>query len=146
MSDFESEHDSDSGNEGEIPTMPSLAGSSAKTEAEADNCKSALPEAGADNSTLLDYYNEINSGYGSNDLLSDLKKKAGLEKKVKEKPKLEPWQQYLEEKKESDAYLYKDPTDGTVYEWDAEKRAWFPKVCVTLFPPGPDCRVWQRCT
>lgn len=128
MSDFESEHDSDSGNEGEIPTMPSLAGSSAKTEADADNSKSALPEAGADNSTLLDYYNEINSGYGSNDLLSDLKKKAGLEKKVKEKPKLEPWQQYLEEKKESDAYLYKDPTDGTVYEWDAEKRAWFPKI------------------
>lgn len=24
---------------------------------------------------------------------------------------------------------YTDPTDGTVYEWDNEKRAWFPKVC-----------------
>lgn len=23
---------------------------------------------------------------------------------------------------------YTDPSDGTVYEWDAEKRAWFPKV------------------
>ena len=25
-----------------------------------------------------------------------------------------------------------DPSDGTVYEWDYAKRAWFPKVC---FPP-----------
>jgi HIV Tat-specific factor 1 len=23
---------------------------------------------------------------------------------------------------------YTDPSDGTVYEWDNEKRAWFPKV------------------
>ena len=23
---------------------------------------------------------------------------------------------------------YTDPSDGTVYEWDASKRAWFPKV------------------
>ena len=23
---------------------------------------------------------------------------------------------------------YTDPNDGTVYEWDAEKRAWFPKA------------------
>ena len=24
-----------------------------------------------------------------------------------------------------------DPNDGTVYEWDSEKRAWFPKVYIT---------------
>ena len=23
---------------------------------------------------------------------------------------------------------YTDPNDGTVYEWDSEKRGWFPKV------------------
>ena len=23
---------------------------------------------------------------------------------------------------------YLDPSDGTVYQWDAEKRGWFPKV------------------
>lgn len=27
---------------------------------------------------------------------------------------------------------YVDPTDNTVYEWDEEKRAWFPKVTVHI--------------
>ncbi len=27
-----------------------------------------------------------------------------------------------------DSQTYVDPEDGTVYEWDHEKRAWFPKV------------------
>uniref|UniRef100_A0A9J8CQX8 17S U2 SnRNP complex component HTATSF1 n=1 Tax=Cyprinus carpio carpio TaxID=630221 RepID=A0A9J8CQX8_CYPCA len=27
-----------------------------------------------------------------------------------------------------DPYTYVDPEDGTVYDWDQEKRAWFPKV------------------
>ena len=28
---------------------------------------------------------------------------------------------------------YVDPSDGTVYEWDAEKRGWFPKVGHTVW-------------
>lgn len=28
----------------------------------------------------------------------------------------------------ADRYTYTDPTDGTVYEWDHEKNAWFPKL------------------
>uniref|UniRef100_A0A5S6QDI4 17S U2 SnRNP complex component HTATSF1 n=1 Tax=Trichuris muris TaxID=70415 RepID=A0A5S6QDI4_TRIMR len=28
----------------------------------------------------------------------------------------------------SNPRLYRDPTDNTIYEWDEEKRAWFPKV------------------
>lgn len=28
----------------------------------------------------------------------------------------------------SDPYTYVDPNDGTVYEWDVEKKAWFPKL------------------
>ncbi|XP_054710644.1 HIV Tat-specific factor 1-like [Uloborus diversus] len=28
----------------------------------------------------------------------------------------------------ADPYTYTDPNDGTVYEWDADKQAWFPKV------------------
>lgn len=28
----------------------------------------------------------------------------------------------------SDPYTYTDPVDGTVYDWDHEKKAWFPKV------------------
>lgn len=29
---------------------------------------------------------------------------------------------------ESDPCTYTDPEDGTVYAWDHEKKAWFPKV------------------
>ena len=29
---------------------------------------------------------------------------------------------------QQEGYTYVDPSDGTVYEWDTEKRAWFPKV------------------
>lgn len=32
------------------------------------------------------------------------------------------------EDKNNSKKVYKDPTDGTEYEWDEEKRAWFPKV------------------
>ncbi|XP_007553556.1 HIV Tat-specific factor 1-like isoform X1 [Poecilia formosa] len=28
----------------------------------------------------------------------------------------------------SDPYTYTDPVDGTVYDWDHEKKAWFPKI------------------
>lgn len=28
----------------------------------------------------------------------------------------------------SDPYTYTDPKDGTVYDWDHEKKAWFPKI------------------
>lgn len=28
----------------------------------------------------------------------------------------------------SDPNTYTDPDDGTVYDWDHEKKAWFPKV------------------
>jgi len=38
------------------------------------------------------------------------------------------WQQYLEQNQQTGEYTYTDPNDGTVYEWDAEKRGWIPKV------------------
>lgn len=28
----------------------------------------------------------------------------------------------------SDPYTYTDPEDGTLYDWNHEKKAWFPKV------------------
>lgn len=39
-------------------------------------------------------------------------------------------QQLYEQKKEGghDPLTYVDPEDGTAYDWDHEKRAWFPKV------------------
>lgn len=36
----------------------------------------------------------------------------------------------------SDSITYTDPADGTVYDWDPEKKAWFPKVWDT-FPTQP---------
>uniref|UniRef100_A0A8C1THP2 17S U2 SnRNP complex component HTATSF1 n=1 Tax=Cyprinus carpio TaxID=7962 RepID=A0A8C1THP2_CYPCA len=39
-------------------------------------------------------------------------------------------QQLYEQRQEGgeDPYTYTDPEDGTMYDWDHEKRAWFPKV------------------
>ncbi len=33
---------------------------------------------------------------------------------------------------ETTSYTHTDPNDGTVYEWDGEKRGWFPKVIVVI--------------
>lgn len=35
---------------------------------------------------------------------------------------------------ENDTHTYTDPNDGSVYMWDREKNAWFPKVCNLIFP------------
>lgn len=38
---------------------------------------------------------------------------------------------------EEERQTYVDPTDGTVYEWDSQKRGWFPKVLkFVFFSPG----------
>ncbi|GBM27438.1 HIV Tat-specific factor 1 [Araneus ventricosus] len=41
---------------------------------------------------------------------------------------LERKKKELSEEGISDPYTYVDPNDGTVYEWDAEKQAYFPKI------------------
>ena len=33
----------------------------------------------------------------------------------------------------SDPNTYTDPEDGTMYDWDHEKKAWFPKVWLFFF-------------
>ena len=38
------------------------------------------------------------------------------------------WQEYLEQDQQTGGYTYTDPTDGTIYEWDAAKRGWIPKA------------------
>lgn len=30
---------------------------------------------------------------------------------------------------DGDTAIYTDPSDGSAYEWDAQKKAWIPKVC-----------------
>ena len=42
-------------------------------------------------------------------------------------------QQFQKTQESSDGQTYTDPTDGTVYEWDSQKRAWFPKVNDQLY-------------
>uniref|UniRef100_A0A8C5MZQ7 17S U2 SnRNP complex component HTATSF1 n=1 Tax=Leptobrachium leishanense TaxID=445787 RepID=A0A8C5MZQ7_9ANUR len=40
-------------------------------------------------------------------------------------------QQLCEEREKAgglESFTYKDPTDGTEYEWDMDKKAWFPKI------------------
>ena len=43
---------------------------------------------------------------------------------------LQAQKEFLEGNKpqQQEGCTYVDPSDGTVYEWDAEKRAWFPNV------------------
>lgn len=36
----------------------------------------------------------------------------------------------------SNPFTYTDPEDGTVYDWDHEKKAWFPKVGPPLHFPA----------
>ncbi|KHJ45401.1 hypothetical protein D918_04137 [Trichuris suis] len=40
----------------------------------------------------------------------------------------------------SNPRLYRDPSDNTLYEWDEEKRAWFPKTVKELIPTDPKQR------
>lgn len=131
MSDFESEHDSDSSGE------------------EAVDLNSKRPVDGVNPATLRSGYEEKSteghvqaesSSKSSNnsknssdvadmtaDFLAELKEASdqpGTAKKQNE----EPWQLYLQQQEVPASHTYQDPTDGTVYEWDAAKRAWFPKV------------------
>ena len=40
-----------------------------------------------------------------------------------------------ESRAENDELTYVDPSDGTVYEWDSDKKGWFPKVFIHLVFP-----------
>ncbi|KFM76892.1 HIV Tat-specific factor 1, partial [Stegodyphus mimosarum] len=51
----------------------------------------------------------------------DFQKQLELEEKEKQKKE-------LNDSGITDPYTYVDPNDGTVYEWNTEKQAWFPKV------------------
>lgn len=44
------------------------------------------------------------------------------------------------EQQTKETQTYTDPTDGTVYEWDEDKRAWFPKVMTSLNSACSLCR------
>ena len=72
---------------------------------------------------------EINRKYildDSVDVVETLKQQAvGTESS----DSLPEWKKYLDQNEHTGEYTYTDPNDGTIYEWDAEKRGWIPKVC-----------------
>lgn len=59
------------------------------------------------------------------DVLDELKQQAASVAAADQKPE---WEKYLEQNQHTGEYTYTDPTDGTVYEWDEQKRGWIPKV------------------
>ena len=139
MSDFESEHDSDSGEEAaatpnnnrpiDRPINAATLHASLHNEkdekqaslgnkdAEKDQTESATASRSTENVADL-----------TADFLAELKEQAGEKPNQGKIHGAEPWQLYLEQQETSATHTYQDPNDGTVYEWDAEKRAWFPKV------------------
>ena len=46
---------------------------------------------------------------------------------------LQAQQQSKPDEGASGTQTYTDPKDGTVYEWDNERRGWFPKVISLVF-------------
>ena len=69
------------------------------------------------------------SGSETSDVLEDLKSQVH---QAQGTHNLEPWQEYLaaNEGKKAESITCTDPSDGTVYEWDKEQKAWFPKVLI----------------
>lgn len=59
--------------------------------------------------------------------MEELKKQAEVAQSTQEQP---AWEKYMQQNVQTGQYTYTDPSDGTVYEWDPEKRGWIPKVCV----------------
>lgn len=47
---------------------------------------------------------------------------------------------------DADPFTYVDPADGAAYEWDREKKAWFPKVrasAIAAVRGGACDRAWR---
>jgi len=110
MSDI-SEHDSDS--DTEIEKRKSSNASVPSTTA-------LCSEANANESTTT-------STSGGN-IVEELKKQASAEAASSAASDQPEWQKYLAQNTETGAYTYTDTQDGTVYEWDAVKKGWIPKI------------------
>ena len=137
MSDFESEHDSDSSddgapNENNRPVLSAGGGANLKEGSETQGTNSEKGQAGDDaedqkqlgpNAKGADDVADMTA-----DFLAELKKAGEKTSRTTNQQEVEPWQLYLQQGAAADSYKYQDPNDGTIYEWDPEKRAWFPKV------------------
>lgn len=61
----------------------------------------------------------------STNIVEELKKQAEVAQSTQEQP---AWEKYMQQNVQTGQYTYTDPSDGTVYEWDPEKRGWIPKI------------------
>ncbi|XP_057306508.1 HIV Tat-specific factor 1 homolog [Hydractinia symbiolongicarpus] len=61
----------------------------------------------------------------STNIVEELKKQAEGAQSTQEQP---AWEKYMQQNEQTGQYTYTDPNDGTVYEWDPEKRGWIPKI------------------
>lgn len=123
MSDI-SEHDSDS--DTEVAKIPNITTPANQQQLTGDVVTDYLltTYTSHDEEIAVDKNNgEFSEGTG--DIVSELRMQAVEPMNDASKPE---WQQYLEQSQDSGAYTYTDPNDGTVYQWDEEKRAWFPKI------------------
>ena len=135
MSDFESEHDSDSSDEA-APNKDNRPVSSdggvpiVRLETEDTTCKLKQGDSniGAQESSRSKSKDGNNVADLTADFLAELKQAGQKTGRTNNQQDVEPWQLYLQEGEAAASYKYQDPNDGTIYEWDAEKRAWFPKV------------------
>ena len=137
MSDFESEHDSDSSddgapNENNRPVHSAGGGANLKEGLETGGTNSEKGQAGNDAEDQRQLKPNAKDAEDvadmTADFLAELKKAGEKTGRTTNQQEVEPWQLYLQQGAATDSYKYQDPSDGTIYEWDPEKRAWFPKV------------------
>lgn len=103
MSDV-SEHDSDSDNE---------------TNEEVTKIAPAV------SSTAVEMAAASSSSVSNLDFVDELKNTATKSTSSDEQPE---WMKYLQQSEETGSYTYTDQKDGMVYEWDATKKGWIPKI------------------
>ena len=131
MSDFESEHDSDSSDE-VAPNENNDAGGDLEEGLETEGPDSKRGRTGNDAEDQRQLKPNAKDAADvadmTADFLSELKKAGEKTDRSNSQQDVEPWQLYLQQGEATDSYKYQDPSDGTIYEWDPEKRAWFPKV------------------
>ena len=146
MSDFESEHDSDSSEDAVAPIKNNRPVSDGGGDGTASSNAESKVAEDEQRKTSDDVEDQVGPGPASlnandvadktADFLAELRQAGEKPSQNKNQQNSEPWQLYLQQQQATASHTYQDPNDGTIFEWDAEKRAWFPKVaniCINQF-------------
>lgn len=120
MSDV-SEHDSDSDTE----TVKKTGHNSDTETVKKTGHDSVKKTQCASETTTINVGANIVENATSSNIVDDLKQQQQEQVVGDDRPE---WEKYMQENTDTGAYTYTDPTDGTVYEWDAVQRGWIPKI------------------